>query len=79
MNNLKIEITPDEFDSLKTPEEKLNVIYSALVVQQKRCSGVIKKNNTRFTKLERRKIKDTGISAASGGLFGFLAGLWRTL
>ena len=75
MNNLKIEITTDEFSKLKTPEQKLDVIYSALVVQQKKCSGVVKRNNTRFTKLEKRKLKDTGISAAFGGVMGFLAGL----
>ena len=77
MNNLKIEISPEEFDNLKTAEEKLNVIYSALVVQQKRCKSVLQRNNTRFTKLEKRKVKDTGLAAAFGGIFGFLAGLLK--
>ena len=77
MNNLKIEISPEEFDNLKTDAEKLSVIYSALVVQQKRCKGVVRVNNTRFTKLEKRKVKDTGLAAAFGVIFGFLARLLK--
>lgn len=75
MDNLHISITPEEFDQLKTSDEKLAVIYKALVGQQKRCKSIIHRNNTRFTKLERRKIKDSGLAAAFGGIFGFLAGL----
>jgi hypothetical protein len=49
----------------------LDIIYSALYIQQKG-------NETRFSKLEKRKWKDTGVSAAFGGVMGFFAGLLKT-
>ena len=78
MENLKIEITPNEFGKLKTADQKLDVIYNALVVQQKRCKTILKGNHGRFRKLEKRKLKDTGLSAMFGGAMGFLAGLLKT-
>lgn len=75
---LKIEISPDEFKAIPSTDEKLNVIYSALLVQQKHCSVVCDTNDKRFIKLEKRKIKDSGLAALMGALTGFLAGLVKT-
>lgn len=74
MNNLKIELTPEEFKALDTPDKKLDVIYSALVVQQKHCTVVCDENGVRFVKLEKRKLKDSGLAALFGALSGFLGG-----
>ena len=77
MENLKIEITPDEFNKITTPDGKLDVMYKAMVVHQTLGEKTQEKNETRFVKLEKRKLKDTGLSAAFGGAMGFLAGLLK--
>jgi len=78
MNNLKIEMTPDEFKALESPDKKLDVIYSALVGQQKHCGITHDADNIRFSKLENRKLKDTGTATIAGTVAGFLGGLFRT-
>jgi len=78
MNNLKIEMTPDDFKALDSPDKKLDVIYSALVGQQKHCGITHDADNIRFSKLENRKLKDTGTATVAGTLAGFLGGLFRT-
>ena len=75
---LKIEISPEEFKSIDSFDKKLDVIYSALVVQQKHCGVVCDENDKRFIKIEKRKIKDSGLAALMGALTGFLAGLVKT-
>ena len=78
MNNLKIEMTPDDFKALDSPDKKLDVIYSALVGQQKHCGITHDADNIRFSKLENRKLKDTGTATIAGTVAGFLGGLFRT-
>ena len=78
MNNLKIEMTPKEFKALVSTDQKLDVIYSALVMQQKHCSLTHEADNERFSKLENRKLKDTGTATLAGTIAGFLGGLFRT-
>jgi len=75
---LKTEVSQNQFDAIPSTDEKLNVIYSALLVQQKHCSVVCDTNDKRFIKLEKRKIKDSGLAALMGALTGFLAGLVKT-
>ena len=78
MNNLKIEMTPDDFKALDSPDKKLDVIYSALVAHQKHCGITHDADNIRFSKLENRKLKDTGTATIAGTIAGFLGGLFRT-
>ena len=75
---LKIEITPEEFRAISSTDKKLDVIYSALIVQQRHCGIVCDENDKRFIKIEKRKIKDSGLAALMGALTGFLAGLVKT-
>ncbi len=77
MNNLKIEISPEEFNDLSTTDKKLNVIYTALVGQQKNCETINIDNEVRFKKLERRKIKDSGLAALFGAAAGLLGGFFK--
>jgi len=67
---LKIEISPEEFKAIETPDKKLDVIYSAVVMQQTN-------SDTRFSKLEKRKLRDTSVSALIAACTGFLAGWFR--
>lgn len=78
MNNLKIEMTPEDFKALESSDKKLDVIYSALVGQQKHCGITHDADNVRFSKLEKRKLRDTGTATLAGTIAGFLGGLFRT-
>lgn len=65
-NNLHIDITPAEFKELREAE-KLHAIYKAILSHE-----------PRICKLERRRLKDTGIAALSGTVAGLIGGIFRS-
>jgi 16S rRNA U516 pseudouridylate synthase RsuA-like enzyme len=77
-NNLKIEITQEKFEQIDDPGQKLNIIFSAVLVMQKQCGAVCQENDRKFKKLFRRKKVETTAIAASGGVVYFLWGWFKT-
>lgn len=65
MNDLKVNISKEEFKEL-SDDEKLHMIYKAILGHE-----------PRICKLERRKLKDSGIATVAGAIAGFLGGLLK--
>lgn len=73
MNNLKIEVTPEDFAKIEDTGKQLVVIYKAMVGQQKHCEEICEINSKKFIKLEKRKKVDTGIASTLGLIGGFIS------
>ncbi len=72
-DSLKVEVSVDAF-SKKDKDEKLDLIYGAVVNQQNVCETQCAKDNKRFSVLENRKHTDKGFAAMMGFIGGFISG-----
>lgn len=78
-NNLKVEVTKEQFENETDLNKKMNFMYSAIIVSNKHCEDVCVENEKKFGKLFRRRKIDTGIAAFSGGVGGFLAVVFKNI
>ncbi len=75
-DSLKVEVSVDAF-SKKDKDEKLDLIYGAVVNQQNVCEDQCDENEKRFKTLENRKHVDKGFAGMMGFIGGFFGGFFK--
>ena len=71
-DGLKVEISLDAFKE-KEPDEKLDLIYCALLKRQHICEKRCAETDVRFDKIDNRKYVDKGFASAAGFIGGFIS------
>ena len=71
MSNGTIDI--EEFEKIQDTEIKLNILFKTIVSDIKRMDARFEAGNTRFKKLENRKLVDRGYSFIGGIIGGAVA------
>lgn len=68
-----IEMSKEVFNDLRDTDSKLDAIFDVLVSVHKHCKCRAETCNTRIEQLEKKKTRDTTLSAGMGVLGGFIA------
>ena len=71
-DGLKVEISLDAFKE-KESDEKLDLIYCALLKRQRICENRCAETDDRFDVLDKRKHVDKGFASAAGFIGGFIS------